>query len=135
MTISEARTALNGGLKQLDMELGECAYFQVTNAPGRVLVMVVDAKVVRVERQDTLGRTDRGARVGDSEARIDSLYRGLINVEPHHYTWESGGHYLVVTPKNMADTLHRMIFETDGKKVTEFRSGILPPVRWVEGCA
>lgn len=93
--------------------------------------MIVDGRVVRIEVKDSLVATDRGARVGDGEARIDSLYRGMVTVEPHKYT---DGHYLVVTPA-AADSGLRLIFETDGSRVTEFRVGRLPEVAWVEGCS
>jgi len=59
--------------------------------------------------------------------RIKQLYPAA-RVEPHKYT---DGHYLVVdvTPQR------RFVFETDGSKVTRYRSGAVPVVDWVEGCA
>ena len=58
--------------------------------------------------------------------------RGRVTVQPHKYT---NGHYLVVRSATAADTTHRIIFETDGKVVTRFRSGRMPEVAWVEGCS
>ena len=34
-----------------------------------------------------------------------------------------------------ADSAYRLIFETDGQRVTEYRAGLLPAVEWVEGCS
>lgn len=74
-----------------------------------------------------------GAKIGDTEARIKSLYPGQIEVTPHKYL--SNGHYLTFVPKNSQDQANRLIFETDGSRVTAFRSGKLPEVSWVEGCS
>ena len=130
MTVDEARAAL-GGRFGPDSTAG-CHHAPLGRAPGRVLAMIVDGRVVRIEVKDGVVATDRGARVGDSEARIDSLYAGLVTVEPHKYT---DGHYLVVTPEAAADSGLRLIFETDGSHVTEYRAGRLPEVAWVEGCS
>ena len=129
MTTDEARAAL-GGPFDPDSTAG-CHHVRIAGAPGRVLAMIVEGRVVRIEVKDSLVATDRGARVGDTEARIDSLYGGLVTVEPHKYT---DGHYLVVGPAG-ADGLFRLIFETDGRRVTEYRAGRLPEVAWVEGCS
>ena len=58
------------------------------------------------------------------------LYRGRVKTEPHKYV--QGGHYLIVT--SPTDTMHQIVFETDGKRVTTYRVGRTPEVRWVEGC-
>jgi hypothetical protein len=129
MTVEEARAALGPGFGP-DSTAG-CHHAPVEGAPGRVLAMIVDGRVARIEVKDSLVATDRGARIGDDEARIDSLYRGMVTVEPHKYT---DGHYLVVTPA-AADSGLRLIFETDGSRVTEYRAGRLPEVAWVEGCS
>jgi hypothetical protein len=38
-------------------------------------------------------------------------------------------------PKDATDRNFRIVFETDGKKVTRWRAGLLPQVEFVEGCA
>ena len=92
----------------------------------------IDGRLARIEVKDGLVATGRGARVGDSEARIDSLYAGSLAIAPHKYT---DGHYLVVTPPGGGAKRHRLIFETDGQRVLEYRAGALPAVAWVEGCS
>jgi hypothetical protein len=85
---------------------------------------------VRVEvRRGTIA-TSTGARIGDSEDKIKTLYPGQVSVTPHKYT--QGGHYLTVTPPSSTD---RIIFETDGKKVVNYRAGQRPQVEYVEGCS
>ena len=113
--------------------VGECMYASplesVASGFSRkdLLVMLVDGVVARVDVIGASVATAAGANVGDSEARIRQLYPGA-RVEPHKYT---DGHYLVVdsTPRT------RYVFETDGMKVTRYRSGVIPQVDWVEGCS
>jgi len=40
-----------------------------------------------------------------------------------------------VIPGAPADTLHRIVFETDGSVVTRMHGGIFPAVEYVEGCS
>jgi hypothetical protein len=91
----------------------------------------VPAQIERVDITKPGVRTAEGAGVGDTEARVLELYRGNVRVEPHKYTGPTG-HYLVVT--NARDTLHRIIFETDGQRVTRYRAGRRPAVELVEQC-
>ena len=65
--------------------------------------------------------------------QVLDLYGDRIAVEPHHYV--PGGHYLVFKPQDAVDQPFRLLFETDGHVVTEFRTGLSEPVSWVEGCA
>ena len=94
--------------------------------------MVEHDTVVRIEARDSTVATAAGARVGDREARILDLYRGHVRVEPHKYLGPAG-HYLVITEPG--DTVDQIIFETDGKRVLNFRAGRLPAVAYVEGCS
>jgi hypothetical protein len=109
-----------------------CDFVRPKAAPPGVTVMVLNDTVARVDVDAAGVRTVEGAQVGDDEARVLELYRGRITVEPHKYTGPEG-HYLVVAPPG--DTLHRVIFETDGKRVTLYRAGRRPAVEFVEGCA
>ncbi|HET7320873.1 MAG TPA: hypothetical protein VFI96_00085 [Longimicrobiaceae bacterium] len=107
-----------------------CRYMDVRGAPDGLHFMVEDGRLVRVEVREGDTPTQAGARIGDPESRIAALYPGL-RVLPHKYT---DGHYLVVLPGAPADTLHRLVFETDGSRVTLFRAGLYPPVGYVERC-
>jgi hypothetical protein len=94
--------------------------------------MIIDDTVARVEVDSAGILTAEGAGVGDTESSVILLYQGRVDVEPHKYTGPQG-HYLVVTPPN--DTLHKIIFETDGERIVRYRAGRLPAVRFVEGCS
>lgn len=109
---------------------GGCAYLSVRDAPGGVGFMVEQRRLVRVDVIRGRTATAAGARIGDPEERIRALYPHL-RTEPHKYT---AGQYLIAFPAAPADTLHRIVFETDGRLVERYRAGVFPPVSYVEGC-
>lgn len=130
MTVEEARAAL--GAELAEPADSECSYITPETGPAGVRLMVVGGKVARVEVHDTTVSTTAGVRVGDSEARVKSLYGDRLEVAPQKYT---EGHYLIVRPTPAADSQFRLVFETDSGRVTTFRAGLLPMVEWVEGCS
>ena len=130
MTVGEASQALGTQLTAPDSG-APCTQIRLDAASPTVLLMVLDQRIVRVDVTDTSVATDRGARVGNTEARITELYTNQLRTKPHKYT---DGHYLVVTPTASADSLYRLIFETNGQQVTRYRAGLRPAVEWVEGC-
>jgi hypothetical protein len=133
MTPAEAERALGGRLTVLGPPMEPCHYLVVDGAHPGVAFMVIDGRIARVDVQRTSSvRTAEGAGIGDGEERIHSLYPGRIETEPHKYV---DGHYLIVRPAAPADSNLRIIFETDGKRVTSYRAGRLPEVRWIEGCS
>jgi len=75
--------------------------------------------------------TSLGARVGDNEAKVLELYVDHVSVSRQKYT---DGHVLTVTPTAPADSMYRLIFETDSGTVTRYRLGRRPWVEYVEGC-
>jgi hypothetical protein len=129
MTTREASAALGAPLPAVTS--AECEMMPLPGAPGEAYLMVVADTVVRFDVRDSRFATAAGARVGDSEARIEGLYPGGVRVQPHKYT---SGRYLVVPAPG--DTTRRLVFETDSARtVTTFRSGRIPEVEWVEGCS
>jgi hypothetical protein len=129
MTVSQASKALGATLVGEEDSEGNCSYFSSKTKFKELSFMVIDRKIVRVDIDSKIYATDRGARVGDTEARIKQLYKGMVNISPHKYV---DGHYLMI---NMKGGKYQIIFETDGKRVTSFRAGKLPEVGWVEGCS
>ena len=91
--------------------------------------MITNGRIARVDISSRGYATERGARIGDSEARIKSLYRGMVKVSQHPYV---DGHYLTV---DMNRGRFSLIFETDGKRVTSFRAGKSTEVGYIEGCS
>jgi hypothetical protein len=99
--------------------------------PFGVNVMVVKGKVARIDVDTGTVTTEDGAKIGDSEDKVKSIYGDELKVSPHKYI--EGGHYLTVMGDS-ASAGKAMVFETDGKQVTMFRAGRIPEVEWVEGC-
>jgi len=129
MTANDARRIL--GLAPQARSAPGCSY--LTGAASTALhanVMLTGDTVVRFDVRDGSIATAEGARVGDSEARVQSLYGGRVSLQPHKYV--EGGHYLVVSDAAHPDD--RIVFETDGKVVTQYRAGRTPEVANVEGC-
>ncbi|MEW5931464.1 MAG: hypothetical protein AB1941_28690 [Gemmatimonadota bacterium] len=131
MPLAAAATAL-GATPDTAAARGGCSYLRPAGGPGGVMVMVNEGQVARVDVDGATARTAEGAGVGDAEARVRELYAGRVTESPHKYT---DGRYLTVTPQTPADSAVRLVFETDGAKVTRFRAGRLPEVEWVEGCS
>jgi hypothetical protein len=129
MSLDDAGAALGAQLPEPGNR--ECDHVRPPQMSG-VLLMAVGGQIARVEVTDSTIATEAGARVGDTEARINQLYPGRVQTGPHKYT---DGHYLVVRRNAGADTVHRIVFETDGQRVTRYRSGRMPEVEWVEGCS
>ncbi len=134
MTVEEASRA--AGVKIVTNGANtnpECVYYKPADKLEGINFMVTGDRIARVDITTKGITTISGAGIGDTEARIKSLYPGQIEVTPHPYVEE--GHYLTFIPKSSADKNYRVIFETDGQRVTEFRAGKRPEVEWVEGCS
>jgi hypothetical protein len=130
MSLDSARQAVGEPGVIHDTLAPECDYVRLTGLPEGVTLMIIDGRIVRIDMQAPGLATAEGARIGDSEPRIDSLYAPAVRREPHKYV---DGSYLIVP--SAKDTTRQLVFETDGRVVTAFRAGMLPMVRWVEGCS
>lgn len=114
-----------------------CLYYKPQGGPDGVSFMVIDGKIVRIEILSNRNITTlSGAKIGDTEEKILSLYPGQIEVTPHPYVGgpPRNGHYLTFVPRDARDRNYRLIFETSNNRVTRFRSGQLPEVEYIEGC-
>ena len=130
MTVAEARQATGEAIVTEDSIIRECDYVRLSGLPDGISLMVVEGIVSRIDVSSAGITTAEGARIGDSESRIDSLYGNSVVRQPHEYT---DGSYLIVPATG--DTSYRLVFETDGNAVTKYRAGLLPMVQWVEGCS
>jgi hypothetical protein len=133
MTVKEA--SQQAGIQLIQRPSGgepHCYYYKAKTGLSGVDFMVTQGRISRIDIKNPKITTLSGAKVGDSEAQIKSLYPNQIDVQNHKYV--QNGHYLIFMPKDTQDKQYRLIFETDGKKVTLMRSGKLPEILWVEGC-
>jgi hypothetical protein len=95
--------------------------------------MLVSGRIIRVDVTGGPITTLSGAAIGDTEAAVQALYSGQLQVSPHKYLTD--GHYLTLVPSDAADAGFRLIFETDGSTVKRFRAAAQPEVSFVEGCS
>jgi hypothetical protein len=134
--IGQSMTALDALVPGLKSERtvadAECGYATTHTLPRGIFLMFEKGVLARVEVRDGKTTTSEGAGVGSSEAQIQSLYGSQMHTSPHKYI---AGHYLTVIPADRKDSAFRIVFETDGSRVTRYRAGRLPAVEYVEGCA
>jgi hypothetical protein len=95
-----------------------------------VYFMVINGVIRRIDVLSPVVPTDRGAKVGMSERAVRDLFKDNLRIEPHKYVDE--GHYLIVPKSQKAK--RGLLFETDGKSVTAYRTGFFPDVLYVEFC-
>jgi hypothetical protein len=138
MTIKEAEKAASVRFVQIPSggEEYKCFYFKPSGGFSGVSFMVTKGRIARVDIENPRITTIGGAKIGDSEQRIKSLYLGQIQVTKHPYEGSSpdNGHYLIFTPRESKDRSYRIIFETNKNRVTRYRAGQLPEVDYIEGC-
>jgi hypothetical protein len=106
---------------------GNCSGLELPDVEG-LSFMMLNGRVARVEVNGGLWQTVSGARVGLSERQLRLLYNGLANEQG------SFGSYWLLRPTSQLRKSHGMIFVTDGKTITSFRSGLLEAVALEEGC-
>jgi hypothetical protein len=148
MTVAQAEKSANITFTEKGGRAGtSCYYLWPKTGPQGLGLMVISSHEAKpiLRNQDRIARVDifnksrittpRGAKIGNTEAQIKAMYPGQIQVTPHQYTGSQGGHYLTFVPKDAADKDYRIVFETLKGRVTQFRSGKLPEVEYVEGCA
>lgn len=144
MTLDEASAAAGVPIRiDPGTDLGRgCAFATPQGGPAGLSFMVINGRIVRAdvhpvgrEPSASLVSTLSGVRLGDSEDTVRETYGDRIHTELHPYAGHRGGHYLVYTPMGASAGRLSMIFETDGRRVTMFRSGLFDPVSAPEGCA
>ena len=131
MTLDEAAKAAHSAIHQEGppAEPGGCTYVSIVGGPEGLAFMVTADRIARVDLHiGSEVRTVEGAWIGSTEAAVKSLYPG-VRVEPAKYV--EGGHDLI----HDASATTKIVFETDGTRVTAFHSGNEPEVSYVEGCS
>jgi|SRR5215471_4747075 len=120
------------GEVELDDKSGQmsCNFAHLPGNRWDISWMLIEGRVARTDVGGHDFATASGARVGDSEARVLSLYKGRVTVGPHTYVEK--GHYLIVESK---DGKSLLVFETDGSRVTSYRAGRAPEAGFIEGCS
>lgn len=96
-----------------------------------VWLMFRDGTLVRAEVREPGVADEAGVEVGDAEATALARHGDRVRQLPHK--WVEGS-YLVILPAAGADTLRRLVIETERGRVTLLRAGRMPEVEWTEGC-
>ena len=134
MSVAEASSAL-GSTLELPTGAGaaeSCSYLRWPGGPDGVLIMAEHLTIARVDVRSGTMATEEGARIGDTAERIRLLYPGRVTASAHKYT---DGQYLTIAPASPEDDAFRLVFETEAGRVTQYRSGRVPQVQYVEGCS
>jgi hypothetical protein len=142
-TVAELEAATGADFEEeYAYEDRSCGFARSDALPDGVWVMIAHGFVERIDVMalaedgtavDQPITTDTGIGIGTPEETVLAAYPDA-SVEPHPYTGPEG-HYVTVDHPGDEDPSLQMIFETDGERVTEFRSGHEEYVRLIEGCA
>ncbi len=133
MTVRRAQRAGHVDLVSQGPGLGDCRYVRPRNRRIRASFMVIKGRIARVDVAQRGIETLTGFTVGASARAVRAAFGDRLRVTRHAYVPD--GAYLEYVPRDRLDAGRRVIFETDGSRVTSIRAGRLPEVRYIEGCA
>lgn len=128
MTPEQASQTLGTKLVRGDGYGDACFYLASSDVEG-VFFMVTNGKIARIDIISDKYATDKGAKIGDTEEKIKSLYKE-VQVQPNKY--DEKKHDLEIYS---GDEKYLILFETDGNRVTGFRVGNAEEVSYVERCS
>jgi hypothetical protein len=110
-----------------------CRYGQLVGGPHDLFLMFSRRVLVRIDvGNESAIETDAGIGVGDPISEVEDAYGDELERELHPYLGDRGS-YLIFDPEPEDGLL--IIFETNRRSVTSFRSGFDQQVRYIEGCA
>ena len=111
----------------------QCRYGQLVGGPRDLFLMFSRRVLVRIDAgNESAIETVTGIGVGDPISEVEDAYGDELERELHPYLGDRGS-YLIFDPEPEDGLL--IIFETNRRRVTSFRSGFDQQVRYVEGCA
>jgi len=111
----------------------QCRYGQLVGGPHDLYLMFSRRVLVRIDiGTGSAIETDTGIGVGDPSSDVEDAYGDELERELHPYLGDRGS-YLIFDPEPEDGFL--IIFETNRRNVTSFRSGFDEQVRYIEGCA
>jgi hypothetical protein len=111
----------------------QCRYGQLVGGPRDLFLMFSRRVLVRIDvGTESAIETDTGIGVGDPISDVEDAYGDELERQLHPYLGDRGS-YLIFNPEPEDGFL--IIFETNRRSVTSFRSGFDEQVRYIEGCA
>jgi serine/threonine protein kinase len=132
MTESVAEQAGNIELKADALMSGSCQYL-TSESLKDVSFMFTEGILSRIDTRNPSSATLSGVGVGDSEADVYAVYGDRIKSAPNAYIPETAS-YLTYVPEDPLDNT-RVLFDVNEGKVVNIRSGRLPQINYIEGCA
>ena len=138
MTVAQAAAALGvtfAETREAGSPSKTCRHVRrADGAQPNLVYMVEDGKITRVEvfrSRDPSAPTiaAEGISVGSSESAVRAKYRERLKASPNTYS-DTGIDIEVLTP----DGRHGLVFMTEKGTVTSVRAGLVPSVRYIEGC-
>jgi hypothetical protein len=126
MTVEEAEE--EGQTSLVEDDAASCSYVSPTGLSG-VSFMVVDGEIARTDVTEPTVATQSGIRVGASVEAVREAYGDQIEEEEGIYE----NTLLTFVPEDPSDET-RVVFDTDGFRVTGMQAGRLPEVEAPEGC-
>ncbi|MEO1591274.1 MAG: hypothetical protein AAFU71_08285 [Cyanobacteria bacterium J06632_22] len=133
MTIAEASQATGVEFAIAPGDRAQvCQYYLPTNGIDGLGLMAIEGRIIRIDIwPGSPIQTVSGARIGTTEAQLEALYPGQIEV-----LLRADGKYLTYTSNEDGRNLYRIVFETSPEgRVTQYRTGQFPAVTWLEGCS
>lgn len=141
MTVSQAEEALRVKLKPFDSTDGysrESCWetYRLGETDPSVVYMVWYGRIVRVAvhgDDKTMIATDKGIRIGDSDARVKEIYGPSLKVEvdPQANTEEEGSNLTTFTRSKRRG----ITYVTANRIVVSFRAGLPKATFLSEGCS
>lgn len=128
LTVKQAEQTLGWRLVGNGDENEGCSYLKPEGTGQEISFMVIDGRIARINIDSAPVSYEGGIRIGDSEAKVKSLFGNRLKVEPHAY--DEAGKYLSFTQGKFG-----VVFETDGRQVIGIRSGRKPEFEYIEGCS
>jgi len=129
MTLAQLNKALEENFAApAAKDQADCFYVS-TSKPAKLLFMMLEGRVARIDVREPGVKTASGIQVGDSEAKARKVYGSRLKVEPQKYV--EHGHYLTVTT---SDGRRGIRFEAADGKITSYYAGRDQAIQLVEGC-
>ena len=129
MTLAQLNKALDEKFETPAAKDQADCFYVTTSKPAKLLFMMLEGRVARIDVREPGIKTASGIQVGDSEAQARKVYGARLKVEPQKYV--EHGHYLTV---NSSDGRRGIRFEAAGGKITSYYAGRDQAILLVEGC-
>jgi hypothetical protein len=129
MSIQDAEKA--GGTRLLlegaPAGVSGCQVMRPERAPTGIRFSVVKGAVARVDVNEGPVKTKSGAGISTTVANLQKIY-------PANLVPTADGRSFLYVPKDAVDADYRVVFDTDGTKVTSYRAGKVPTVLAAAPC-